>query len=69
MIAFGNRRKYWMTATAAVFSLVATTQACAQIQGSEPGKRSFTLEEAVEFALKNEKLGPDFRAWLKSFPV
>jgi len=53
MIAFGNRRKYWMTATAAVFSLVATTQACAQIQGSEPGKRSFTLEEAVEFALKN----------------
>ncbi|HKW33908.1 MAG TPA: TolC family protein [Candidatus Acidoferrum sp.] len=53
MNVFGNRHKYWITATAVLFALVATRPAYAQTQASEPAKRTFTLDEAVEFALKN----------------
>jgi UTP--glucose-1-phosphate uridylyltransferase len=35
----------------------------------DAGDKLGFLKATVEFALKNEKLGPDFRAWLKSFPV
>lgn len=35
----------------------------------DAGDKLGFLKATVEFGLKNEKLGPDFRAWLKSFPV
>ena len=53
MIVFWNRRKYWIAATAALFAFVAASPVQAQTQGSEPANRTFTLEGAVEFALKN----------------
>ena len=53
MNALGNRRKYSITATAVLFALLATRPARAQTQDSEPANRAFTLEEAVQFALKN----------------
>ena len=53
MNAFGNRRRYWIAATAVLFTLMAKRPPCAQAQASEPAKRTFTLVEAVEFALKN----------------
>ncbi len=33
----------------------------------DAGDKLGFLKATVEFALKNEKLGPDFRTWLKSF--
>ncbi len=33
----------------------------------DAGDKLGFLKATVEFALKNEKLGPDFRAWLKAF--
>jgi UTP--glucose-1-phosphate uridylyltransferase len=35
----------------------------------DAGDKLGFLKATVEFALKHEKLGPDFRNWLKSFPV
>jgi len=35
----------------------------------DAGDKLGFLKATVEFALKNEKLGPDFRAWLKTYPV
>jgi UTP--glucose-1-phosphate uridylyltransferase len=35
----------------------------------DAGDKLGFLKATVEFALKHEKLGPDFRSWLKSFPV
>jgi len=35
----------------------------------DAGDKLGFLKATVEFALKHEKLGPDFRAWLKSYPV
>lgn len=35
----------------------------------DAGDKLGFLKATVEFALKNEKLGPDFRAWLKQFPL
>jgi len=35
----------------------------------DAGDKLGFLKATVEFALKDEKLGPDFRTWLKSFPV
>src|SRR6185437_2848135 len=35
----------------------------------DAGDKQGFLRATVEFALKHETLGPDFRAWLKSFPV
>jgi outer membrane protein len=50
-MVFGKLCKHWMVATAALFSFVAPWRAHAQ--SGETAKRTFTLEEAVEFALKN----------------
>src|SRR5215510_13409678 len=52
MIAFGNHRKYWM-AVVALLALVPLGEAHAQTSVSEPAKQTFTLEQAVDFALKN----------------
>lgn len=35
----------------------------------DAGDKLGFLKATVEFGLKNEKLGPEFREWLKSFPV
>lgn len=35
----------------------------------DAGDKLGFLKATVEFGLKHEKLGPDFRAWLKSFPA
>jgi UTP--glucose-1-phosphate uridylyltransferase len=35
----------------------------------DAGDKLGFLKATVEFALKHDKLGPDFRAWLKSYPV
>ena len=35
----------------------------------DAGDKLGFLKATVEFALKNEKLGSDFRAWLKAFPL
>jgi len=35
----------------------------------DAGDKLGFLKATVEFALKHENLGPDFRAWLKAFPV
>jgi UTP--glucose-1-phosphate uridylyltransferase len=35
----------------------------------DAGDKLGFLKATVELALKNEKLGPDFRAWLKQFPL
>ena len=53
MIAFENRCKYRTAVIAVFLSLVPLWPAGAQTQTSEPAKRTFTLQEAVEFALKN----------------
>jgi outer membrane protein len=53
MKAFGNPRKHWIATTAMLFALMAPRAACAQTQASTSAKRTFTLDEAVEFALKN----------------
>src|SRR5215470_15701609 len=53
MIAFGNQRKYRMAGAMALFALVPLGESRAQKQTSEPAKRTFTLEQAVDFALKN----------------
>ena len=53
MIAFGNHRKFWLAGTVALAALVSLREARAQKQTSEPAKRKFTLEQAVDFALKN----------------
>src|SRR5215467_4260808 len=53
MIALVNHRKYWMAGTIALFALVPIEESRAQTQASEPAKRTFTLEQAVDFALKN----------------
>jgi outer membrane protein TolC len=53
MIAFGNHRKYWMAGAIAIIALVSLREACAQTQASDLAKRTFTLEQAVDFALRN----------------
>src|SRR5215467_13883573 len=53
MIALVNHRKYWMAGTIALFALVPIEESRAQTQASEPAKRTFTLEQAVDFALRN----------------
>src|SRR5215467_3289585 len=53
MIALVNHRKYWMAGAAALFALVPLKESYAQTQAGEPAKRTFTLEQAVDFALKN----------------
>src|SRR5215813_14728195 len=53
MIAWGNHRKYWMAGAIAFVALVTPGESRAQTQTSEPAKRTFTLEQAVDFALKN----------------
>lgn len=53
MIAIGNHRKYWMACVIALVALVPLGESCAQTQISAPAKRTFTLEQAVDFALKN----------------
>jgi UTP--glucose-1-phosphate uridylyltransferase len=35
----------------------------------DAGDKLGFLKATVEFALKNEKLGPEFRTWLKAFPL
>jgi UTP--glucose-1-phosphate uridylyltransferase len=35
----------------------------------DAGDKQGFLRATVEFALSHEKLGPDFRAWLKTFPL
>jgi UTP--glucose-1-phosphate uridylyltransferase len=35
----------------------------------DAGDKLGFLKATVEFALKNEKLGPEFRTWLKTFPL
>ncbi len=35
----------------------------------DAGDKLGFLKATVEFALKHDQLGPDFRAWLKSFPI
>ena len=35
----------------------------------DAGDKLGFLKATVEFALKHDKLGPDFREWLKAFPV
>ncbi len=35
----------------------------------DAGDKQGFLRATVELALKHDKLGPDFRAWLKSFPL
>jgi UTP--glucose-1-phosphate uridylyltransferase len=35
----------------------------------DAGDKLGFLKATVEFALKHNQLGPDFRAWLKSFPI
>ncbi|CAN5522047.1 UTP--glucose-1-phosphate uridylyltransferase GalU [soil metagenome] len=35
----------------------------------DAGDKQGFLRATVEFALKHDKLGPDFRAWLKTFPL
>jgi len=51
MIAWGNHREYWMAGAVAFVALVTLGESRAQT--SEPAKRTFTLEQAVDFALKN----------------
>jgi outer membrane protein len=53
MISFGNHRKNWMTCAIALAALVPLGEWHAQMQLTEPAKRTFTLEQAVDFALKN----------------
>lgn len=53
MIAFVNHRKYRVGCAFALLALVPLGESCAQTQSSEPAKRTFTLEQAVDFALKN----------------
>src|SRR5215468_140501 len=53
MIAFGIHQKYWMAVAIALFALVPLEESRAQTQDSESAKRTFTLEQAVDFALKN----------------
>jgi outer membrane protein len=53
MISFGNHRKNWMTCAIALAALVPLGESHAQTQPTEPAKRTFTLEQAVDFALKN----------------
>src|SRR5215470_10810928 len=54
MNPFENPRKGWIVAAAALFALVATVPPTrAQTQANEPAQRTFTLAEAVEFALKS----------------
>jgi outer membrane protein len=53
MISFGNHRKNWMTCAIALAALVPLGESHAQMQLTEPAKRTFTLEQAVDFALKN----------------
>ncbi len=35
----------------------------------DAGDKQGFLRATVEFALKHPQLGPDFRAWLKTFPL
>jgi UTP--glucose-1-phosphate uridylyltransferase len=35
----------------------------------DAGDKQGFLRATVEFGLKHNQLGPDFRAWLKSFPL
>src|SRR5262244_247757 len=53
MIVFGNHRKYWVAVAIAFVALVPLGESRAQTEASEPAKRTFTLEQAVDFALKN----------------
>src|SRR6266481_7285302 len=53
MIVQGNLRKYLGMAIVAIFSLALCKPALAQTPSAEPAKKVFTLEQAVDFALKN----------------
>src|SRR5215472_2983569 len=53
MIAWGDHRKYWMAGAIGFVALVTLGESRAQTQTSEPAKRTFTLEQAVDFALRN----------------
>src|SRR5215467_8158969 len=53
MIALVNHRKYWMAGAIALLALVPLEESRAQTQASELAKQTFTLEQAVDFALKN----------------
>ncbi len=53
MIVQGNLGKYLGMAIVAIFSLALCKPALAQTPSAEPAKKVFTLEQAVDFALKN----------------
>jgi outer membrane protein TolC len=53
MIGIGSHRKYRIAALAMIFALSPLRPACAQTASNESAKRVFTLEQAVDFALKN----------------
>src|SRR5258708_10350013 len=53
MIVHRSPRKYLGMAVAAIFSLALCKPAPAQTPSAEPVKKVFTMEQAVDFALKN----------------
>jgi hypothetical protein len=53
MIGIGSHRKYRIAALAMIFALSPLRPACAQTASNQSAKRVFTLEQAVDFALKN----------------
>src|SRR5438132_10777444 len=53
MIVLGSNRSYLRVATVVMVAVALVRSTPAQTQASEPAKRTFTLDEAVEFALKN----------------
>ena len=53
MILRESLGKFWGMAIVAIFSLALCNPALAQTPSAEPTKRVFTLEQAVDFAVKN----------------
>src|SRR5258707_12121846 len=53
MIVHRSLRKFWEVAVAAIFSLALCKPAPAKTPSAEPVKKVFTMEQAVDFALKN----------------
>jgi hypothetical protein len=53
MIVQGSLGKYLGMALVAILSLALCKPALAQTPSAEPAKKAFTLEQAVDFALKN----------------
>src|SRR5262245_35707228 len=53
MIADRNRKKSWMAGSIGLIALLPLKDLRAQSQPNEPARRTFTLEQAVDFALKH----------------